>query len=40
MAYYARYIDASGMIWAFNKPLFDTGTLYNAFGYEIEEAKS
>ena len=22
---------------SFNKPLFDTGNLYNAFGYEIEE---
>ena len=21
----------------FNKPLFDTGTLYDAFGYEIED---
>ena len=27
------YIKGKG----FNKPLFDTGNLYNAFGYEIED---
>ena len=29
----AVYVKGKG----FNKPLFDTGNLYNAFGYEIEE---
>ncbi len=29
----AVYIKGKG----FNKPLFDTGTLYDAFGYEIED---
>ena len=29
----AAYVKGKG----FNKPLFDTGNLYNAFGYEIED---
>ena len=29
----AVYVEGKG----FNKPLFDTGALYNAFGYEIED---
>ena len=29
----AVYVKGKGM----NKPLFDTGALYNAFGYEVEE---
>ena len=29
----AVYVPGKG----FNKPLYDTGTLYDAFGYEIEE---
>ena len=29
----AVYVKGKG----FNKPLFDTGTLYDAFGYEIED---
>ena len=29
----AAYVKGKGM----NKPLFDTGALYNAFGYEIED---
>ena len=29
----AVYVKGKG----FNKPLFDTGTLYDAFGYEVEE---